>query len=282
MTVPILPSRRLWRRLKRHPQIFIGGAIAVVFVLLAVTPSFFVEYAPLASEVRQRLQGPSAEHPFGTDRIGRDVLSRVVHGSRISLTVGFVSTLIAGIVGGSLGVVAAYYRGATDLILSRIMDILFSFPALILAITLAAALGAGARNAIIAIAVVYTPLFFRIVRAPVLALVQTEFVEAGRALGVRDARMMALHVVPNALSPFLVEVPLTLSRAILTESYLSFLGLGVQPPTPSWGSSLAEGITMLERAPWLSIYPGIAIVLAVIAFNLIGDALRDLTDPNAR
>ena len=231
---------------------------------------------------RDGLLPPGDDHPFGTDRYGRDVLSRVIFGARNSLIIAFAAVSISAAGGGLLGLIGGYRGGWTDVLIGRAMDILFSFPALLLAIAIAAVLTPGRRNAIIAIAVVYVPLFSRVVRGPVVAEAGREYVEAARVAGASDRRVLFLHLVPNVLSPWIVQVSVGLSYAILLEAALGYLGLGTQPPAPSWGGMLNEGRDFIETAPWLSIFPGLAIMLAVLAFNLAGDGLRDALDPTLR
>jgi len=224
-------------------------------------------YNPIANNVRAALQRPSAYYYVGTDRFGRDIFSRVIYASRTSLLVALTSMSLAAVIGVTLGLLGGYFGGWVDGITGRLMDILFSFPALLLAI---------------AIAVVYAPLFGRVVRGSVLAERGKEYVEAARVLGASTPRIVLRHLFPNILSPLIVQATITFSAAILTEAYLSFLGLGTQPPNPSWGTMLADGRTFLETAPWMSIFPGIAIMLAVFSFNILGDGIRDVLDPRAR
>lgn len=256
--------------------------MVVVLGLAAILAGLVAPYDPLANNVRAALQPPSSYYFFGTDRFGRDVFSRVVYGSRLSLIVAIVSVTISATLGTLLGLVSGYFGGLVDNLISRVMDVLFSFPALVLAIAVAAMLGPGINNAIIAIAVVYAPLFGRVVRASVMVERSKDYVEAARAIGSGTPRILLGHVLPNVLTPLTVQATITFSHAILLESYLSFLGLGAQPPNPSWGAMLQEGRTFLETAPWTSIFPGLAIMLAVLAFNLLGDGVRDVLDPRLR
>jgi peptide/nickel transport system permease protein len=258
--------------------LFIVGALLVVAVA--------ADRLPLASPLRmapqERMAGPSWARPLGADVFGRDLLARLVYGARLSLEVAFASVLTALVVGSALGLVAGYAGGRLDQALMRVMDVFFSFPAVLLALGIVAALGPHPANVVLAIAVVYTPIFARVVRGPVLALKEREFVEASRALGAPAGRILGRHILPNLASVLVVQTSIALSWAILTEASLSFLGLSAQPPTPSWGAMLNEGRQNLELAPHLAVFPGLAIMLAVLGFNLLGDGLRDALDPRAR
>jgi peptide/nickel transport system permease protein len=271
--------RRTLRVFARNRLVLAGTIMVVLVVSTALMAGVIAPYDPIANNVRAALQPPSALYFFGTDRFGRDVFSRVVFGSQLSLLVGLVSVSIAATCGTLLGLASGFFGGWVDDVIGRVMDVLFSLPALVLAIAVAATLGPGITNAIIAIAIVYAPLFGRVVRGPVLVERSKDYVEAARAVGVGSGRLIVRHVLPNVLSPLIVQVTLTMSHAILLESYLSFLGLGTQPPYPSWGTMLQENRTFLETAPWTSIFPGLAIMLAVLAFNLLGDGIRDVFDP---
>ena len=263
----------------RNPLTMAGVAMSVLLVGLAGIAPFVAPRDPLTMQAAQSLQAPSPAHLLGTDRFGRDVLSRVIYGSRVSLWIGFASVAGALVGGVMLGVLSGYYGRWPDLAVSRLMDVLFSVPTLLLAIAIAAVRGPGTANAILAIAVVYSPVFGRVVRAVVLAERERTYVEAARAIGAAERRILGRHVMPNVVSPLTVQATLSLSHAILLEAYLSFLGLGIRPPHPSWGAMLAEGRSVLELAPWLSVFPGAAIMLSVLAFNLVGDGLRDILDP---
>lgn len=288
VAVPLRGTERRseWRRglrtLTRNRLVMAGLVMSVLIVLIAIFAPVIAPYNPIANNVRAALQRPSAYYYFGTDRFGRDIFSRVVYASRTSLLVALTSMSLAAVIGVTLGLLGGYFGGWVDGITGRLMDILFSFPALLLAIAIAAMLGPSVRNAVIAIAVVYAPLFGRVVRGSVLAERGKEYVEAARVLGASTPRIVLRHVFPNILSPLIVQATITFSAAILTEAYLSFLGLGTQPPNPSWGTMLADGRTFLETAPWMSIFPGIAIMLAVFSFNILGDGIRDVLDPRAR
>jgi len=265
----------------REPVALLGLVLVLTYVAVALFVSFLPLRDPLLPSA-QRLAAPSGEFPFGTDALGRDLLSRVLHGSRLSIEVAVLSVAIATFVGGILGLVSGYLGGVADLVIGRVMDVFFAFPAILLALGIVAALGPDPRNVIIAIAVVYTPIFARVVRGPVLALKARDFVEAARAIGATQTRIVARHIVPNLLSTLIVQVSLALSWAVLTEGALSFLGLSAQPPAPSWGVMLNEGRQYLEFATHLAIFPGLAIMIAVLGFNLLGDGLRDALDPQRR
>ncbi|HEY2996035.1 MAG TPA: ABC transporter permease [Methylomirabilota bacterium] len=273
---------RSWPPALRNALVLFGAAIIVAMVLLAALASIVSPYDPTEMKVVDALQRPSLAHPFGTDRFGRDVLSRTIHGSRIALGVAAASIGLALVAGTVLGLVGGYAGGAADLVIGRAMDILFSFPTLILAIGIAAMLGPGLENASLAIAVVYAPLFSRVVRGPVIAESAKEYALAALGLGAGAFRVVFRHILPNVLAPLIVQASVSLAYAILTEAALSYLGLGTQPPAPSWGTMLNEGRTYLETAPWMSVFPGLAIMLAVLGFNLLGDGLRAVLDPQLR
>ena len=233
-------------------------------------------------DVAARLQPPSAEHWLGTDELGRDVFSRILVAARVSVQVGLIAVGIALAAGVTLGLIAGFYGRWIDDVVMRVMDMLFSFPAILLAIAILAVLGPGFANAMIAIGIVYTPIFARITRASVLSVREEVFVRAARSLGASDLRLLRLHVLPNVLAPIIVQTSLSLAFAILSEAALSFLGLGIQPPDPSWGRMLFEGRSFLQQAWWMGVFPGLAIFFTVLSFNLIGDALRDALDPRQR
>lgn len=265
----------------REPVALLGLALVLVYVGVALTVGILPLRDPLLLSTH-RLEPPSAAFPLGTDALGRDLLSRILFGARLSVQVAVFSVAVATVVGGILGLVSGYLGGAVDLVVGRAMDVLFSFPAILLALGIVAALGPDPSNVIIAIAVVYTPIFARVVRGPVLALKAREFVEAARAVGATPVRIVLRHILPNLLSTLVVQVSLALSWAVLTEGALSFLGLSAQPPAPSWGVMLSEGRQYLEFATYLAIFPGMAIMVAVLGFNLLGDGLRDALDPQRR
>ncbi|HYY55461.1 MAG TPA: ABC transporter permease [Candidatus Dormibacteraeota bacterium] len=259
----------------------LGLAMVLAYVGVAIVVGWLPLRDPLQVSA-QRLAAPSAEFPFGTDALGRDVLSRILFGARLSIQIAVVSVALAMAAGTVLGLVSGYVGGVADLVIGRVMDVFFAFPAILLALGIVAALGPDPKNVVIAIAIVYTPIFARVVRGPVLALKVREFVDAARAIGATQARIVARHIFPNLLSTLIVQVSLALSWAVLTEGALSFLGLSAQPPAPSWGVMLSEGRQYLEFATHLAVFPGLAIMVAVLGFNLLGDGLRDVLDPQRR
>ncbi len=275
------PARRAVRRFLRHRIAVFGLVVIVVFVAAALLAPWIAPYDPLKTSWTAIRKAPSAVHWFGTDENGRDVLSRVLWGARASLMAGVVSVLVAVAIGVPVGLVAGFAGGWIDALLSRIADAMLSVPFLILAIALAAFLGPALENAMPAIAITFSPVFVRLARGMALDAKSTDWVEAARALGNPPWRIAALHVLPNIVPPLLVQGTLAIAEAIIAEAALSFLGLGQQPPAPSWGSMLNSAQRFLENAPWLAIFPGAAIFLVVLAFNLMGDGLRDALDPRA-
>lgn len=257
----------------------VGGLLALLIVAMAFLAGVLAPAPPDEPNFDLIETPPSAKALLGTDRFGRDILSRVIYGSRISLYVALVSIGSSMAAGGTLGLAAGYLGGHWDNLINRVMDVFFSIPGLLLSVGIAAMRGPGVNSAVIAIAIVYTPLFVRIMRGPVLAEREKEYVEAVRALGAGRWAVALKHILPNVVSPFIVQGTVAFSQAILIEASLSYLGLSAQPPTPSWGNMLNEGRTYLETAPWISVFPGIAIMVAVLAFNLVGDGLRDVLDP---
>ncbi|MEO6101342.1 MAG: ABC transporter permease [Tepidiformaceae bacterium] len=278
------PSRmtRARRIASRAPIGVAALAVIILFALLAIAAPVFAPYDPQAQDYNQLLHEPSLEHPFGTDRVGRDLLSRVIYGTRISFLVGVVAVGVALVVGTPLGLMAGYFRGGTDELIMRILDAFIAFPGVIFALAIIAVLGSSLTNVMLAIGITSVPLFARITRSQVLSLREREYVLAAISTGASDFRVMLRHILPNATSPLIVQATLGLGFAVLAEAGLGYLGVGVQPPTPTWGSDLNQGSSLLERAPWLSIAPGMAIFVLVLAFNLLGDALRDQLDPWTR
>jgi peptide/nickel transport system permease protein len=280
-----LPTHRFWgrhvRELVGHPSGALGALLVLALIVAAVAAPIIAPFDPLAQPSR-RLLAPGGLHFLGTDEFGRDMLSRIVYGSRVSLQVGVISVGIALALGGTVGLISGYALGLFDALVQRIVDVMLAFPAVILIIAISGVLGPSMLTAMVAIGIVYAPNFARIVRAPTLAVKQEQYVEAARAVGAPAWRIMLRHVLPNVAAPIIVQATLAFSTAILSEATLSFLGLGTQPPNPSWGTMLGSGRRFMELAPWTAIYPGLAILIAVLGFNLLGDALRDALDPRLR
>jgi len=283
---PVRTVRRgaaLWAVIRRKPLGLTSAAVLVLFVLTAVFADVLAPYDPLATQPEIRLSPPSQSHLFGTDDIGRDVLSRVVHGSRISLWVGLLAVGIGTVAGMIIGLLCGYCEGRLDLLVQRLMDAIQAIPGLILALAIVSVLKPSTTNAMLAIAIVIIPGNSRIVRGAVLSAKQNRYVEAAQAIGCRHPRIITSHILPNVTAPILIIASIWFGNAILIEATLSFLGLGTQPPTPSWGLMLSStGRAFMEQAPWLAIFPGLAISLAVLGFNLFGDTLRDAWDPKLR
>jgi peptide/nickel transport system permease protein len=273
------PARRALRRLLRRRGAMVGLFVVAFFILLAVFAPVIAQYDPLQTSWSGIRKAPSAGHLFGTDEIGRDVLSRIIWGARASLLAGLVSVCISLSLGVPIGLVAGYVGGFTDGLISRITDAMLACPFLILAIALAAFLGPSLTNAMIAIGISATPVFIRLTRAQVLAVKVEDYVEAARAVGNSHLRIALRHILPNVLPPLIVQATLATAAAIIAEASLSFLGLGQQPPAPSWGSMLNTAKNYVENAPWMAVWPGVSIFLLVLSFNLLGDGLRDALDP---
>jgi peptide/nickel transport system permease protein len=276
------PARRARRRLFRRKAAVTGLVVLTLFILLALLAPVIVPYDPIATSWSLVRKAPTALHWFGTDELGRDILSRVVYGARASLLAGLISVAIALGIGVPLGLLAGYRGGFTDALVSRITDAMLACPFLILAIALAAFLGPSLGNAMIAIGISATPVFIRLTRGQVLSVKAEDYVEAARALGNPPWRIAFAHILPNILPALLVQATLSVAAAIIAEAALSFLGLGQQPPAPSWGSMLNAAQRFLTQAPWMAIWPGLAIFLVVLSLNLLGDGLRDALDPRQR
>ncbi len=276
------PGRRsLLRRALRHRLVVAGGLIVALLGLVAILGHFLAPFDPTGMDFSARFAPPSPQHLFGTDDFGRDVFSRVLYGAAVSFKVAFIAVGISGTVGVLLGLLAGYLGRWVDELIMRVMDVLFAFPAVLLAITVMAILGRGVGNAMIAIAIVYIPIFARVTRGAVISVRGREFVTAAVAMGQGGGRIMLRQILPNALGPIIVQTSLSLAFAILAEAALSFFGLGTQPPDPSWGRMLSEGRSFLHQAPWMGIFPGLAIMVSVLGFNLLGDGLRDVLDPRS-
>ena len=278
-------SERRWAALRRAASgrlALAGGAVTLLALVVAVTAPVLAPQDPLKQNLSNTLASPSRSHLLGTDNVGRDVLSRVVWGTRISLVAGLVAVAIAAVAGGLIGLFAGYWGGRTDGLAMRLMDAVLSFPPLVLALALGAVLGAGLTGVLIALGVVYTPTFARLMRGQVLTIRSREYIEAARALGASGGAIAWRHVLPNAATPIVVQASLSVAFAILAEASLSFLGLGVQPPAASWGSMINAGRGYLRQAPWIVFGPGAALFLVVLGFNFLGDAIRDALDPKLR
>lgn len=281
------PRRRqlsdLFRRYRYNTKAVLGSIIVMVLVLAAILgPVVISREAVNQITISQRFASPSFAHPFGTDNLGRDILRRVILGAQTSLYIGVLSVGIALALGVPLGAIAGYDTGYIDDTIMRIMDILMSYPPLVFALMITAVIGGSLTNALIALGIVYTPSFARVTRSEVVSVVEEDFVEAARAVGERDNYIIFSEVLPNALAPVIVQATITMAYAILTAAGLSFLGLGVQPPTPAWGLMISQAKQHLVRAPWMALFPGIAIAITVLGFNLFGDGLRDILDPTLR
>lgn len=268
-----------WRR---WGLLAIGGTLVALVLATALFATWVAPYSPYDLDVAAMLQGPSAAHWLGTDELGRDVLARTIFAARISVEVALVAVGV-GLIGGTLiGLVAAYFGGVVDMVLMRLMELVFSFPAILLAVVLMASLGTSILNAMVAIGIIFIPGFARLARASTQAVLRQQYVEAARTIGMSDGRILLREILPNILAPLVVEAAVAFAYAVLLESALSFLGLGAQPPEPSWGNMLNTGRGFMAQAPWLSIVPGMAMFLTVLGFNLLGDGLRDLFDPHMK
>ncbi len=268
-----------WKELKKSRPAMVGAAILFVFIVLAFAGPQLAPHDPLAQNLYHRLEKPETGHVLGTDELGRDILSRIFYGARISLEIGFVAVGIALLAGSFLGLIAGYYGGMLDMVIMRLMDLMLAFPSILLAIVIVAVLGPSLTNAMIAVGIVVIPQYARQVRASVLSLREEEYVTAARALGASDMAILFRSILPNAIPPLIVRTTLGMATAILDAAGLSFIGLGAQPPTPEWGAMLSHGREYILEAPWVLTAPGVAILLVVIGFNLFGDGLRDVLDP---
>lgn len=276
------PWLEAWASFKKSKSALVGSAIVLFFVIIAVLGPFIAPQGINEQNLSLRLQPPSAEFWFGTDDLGRDVFSRILHGARISLTVGLSAVLISAIVGSFLGVVAGYYGRWIDTIISRIFDIMLAFPSILLAIAVVSILGPSLQNALIAIAVINIPNFGRLIRSRVLSIKEEEYIQAAKAIGMKNSRILWKHILPNSMTPVVVQGTLAIATAIIEAAALGFLGLGAEAPQPEWGKMLADARMFLLNAPWAMIFPGLAIMLTVIGFNLMGDGLRDALDPKMK
>lgn len=276
------PWRDGWRAFRRNKLALLGTVIIVFFAAVAFLAPFITHYDYKEQVLLDRLQAPSAAHPFGTDDLGRDLFTRIVYGTRISLWVGIVSVFGSMAAGTLLGILAGFYGRWIDIVISRFFDILLSFPNILLAIAVVAVLGPSLQNALLAIAIVNVPIFGRLVRAKVLSLRTEEYVTAAKALGMKDMRILFSHILPNSLGPIIVQGTLGIATAIIECAALGFLGMGAQPPEPEWGKMLSDSRQFIQNAPWTVLFPGLSIMLTVLGFNLIGDGLRDALDPRMK
>ena len=282
-TTAVAQAPQGWvRRFRNNPTSLDGLAIFLAVILAAVFAPWIWPVDPLEQDVVERLVGPSLAHPLGTDSFGRDVLARLLHAGRISLLIGVSSIALAMLVGSAIGIAAGYIGGWFDAMVTSLLDVLLSFPTLLLGLMVVAMLGSSVENLVLAIALTELAPFARVARAPTIALKNRDFIEAGRALGFSDLRLVVVHIIPNLISDVIVVASLWLAAAIRTEASLSFIGLGVKPPTPTWGGMIREGFENILDAPWLAVAPGLAILITVLGINLLGDGLRDAIDPKVR
>ena len=277
------PWKEAWRTFKKNKSAMVGLGIVLFFIILAIVgPYIAPQENPDHQNLSIRLQAPSSEFWFGTDDLGRDVLSRILHGARLSLSVGLTAVLMSAIVGSFLGIIAGYYGRWVDTIISRIFDIMLAFPSILLAIAIVSILGPSLQNALIAIAIINIPNFGRLIRSRVLTIKEEEYIHAAKAIGMKNSRILWRHILPNSMTPILVQGTLAIATAIIEAAALGFLGLGAEQSTPEWGKMLADSRMFLLNAPWAMIFPGLAIMLTVVGFNLLGDGLRDALDPKMK
>lgn len=272
----------LWRRLSGHRSALLGGSIVATLLVVALVGPLLTPHDPVAMNLKNRFLPPSLAHPFGTDEFGRDVFTRVIYGARISLQVGIIAIGIAGTLGSLLGLLTGYVGGWLDAAGQWLVDVLLAFPGLLLALAIIAVLGPGLPNVMVAVGIGSMPAYARLMRGQVLSLKHDEFVEAARVIGCSSSRILFVHILPNTLSPIIVLASLGFAGAVLSAAALSFIGMGAQPPTPEWGAMLATGREYLRQEWWIATFPGIAIALTVLGFNLLGDGLRDALDPQGR
>ncbi|QUG42802.1 ABC transporter permease [Psychrobacillus sp. INOP01] len=276
------PWRDAWRSFRKNKGALAGAGIVLFFVFLAFFGPWLAPQGINDQLLTDRLKPPSGQYWFGTDDFGRDIFSRIIHGARISLVVGFFSVIGSVVVGSILGIVAGYYGKWIDMIISRIFDIMLAFPSILLAIAVVSVLGPSLQNALIAIAIINIPNFGRLIRSKVLSIKEEEYITSAKAIGMRDIRILFSHILPNSMAPVIVAGTLAIASAIIEAAALGFLGLGAQAPAPEWGKMLADARMYLRNAPWTMIFPGLAIMLTVVGFNLMGDGLRDALDPKMK
>ncbi|MDR7074651.1 ABC transporter permease [Fictibacillus barbaricus] len=278
----VSPWKDAWRSFKKNKIALVGLSIVAMFILIAILAPLLAPYNYSDVELGDKHIAPNAAHWFGTDEFGRDILSRIIYGARISLWVGFFSVAGSVMVGSLLGILAGFYGKWVDGIISRIFDILLAFPSILLAIAVVSVLGPSLKNALIAIAIINVPTFGRLLRSRVLSVKEEEYITAAKAIGMSDTRILVHHILPNSLAPIIVQGTLAIATAIIEAAALGFLGMGAQPPTPEWGKMLADSKDYILQAPWTVLFPGLAIMLTVLGFNLMGDGLRDALDPRMK
>lgn len=274
--------REVWHRLKKNKLAVAALVVLIIFVLIAIFGPLFAPYTYEQQDAMHAKAGSSAEHLLGTDKLGRDVLSRLIYGTRQSLSMGVIAVAIAAVIGITIGAIAGFYGGWTENIIMRLLDIYQAIPMFLLCVTLAAVLGPSLRNAIIALGISTIPVYARLMRAAVMTVREKEYVEAARAINARDARIIFKHIVPNTIAPIIVEITMGVGASILTGSALSFIGLGAQPPIPEWGAMISDARNVMRECPTLALYPGLCVMLTVLSCNLLGDGLRDALDPRLK
>ncbi|KGA96139.1 diguanylate cyclase [Alkalihalobacillus alcalophilus ATCC 27647 = CGMCC 1.3604] len=283
---PVNPRLESWKtffkKLRKNKAAMFGGILILFFIIVAIIGPYITPYSPNQVNYSMKLAPPSADHWFGTDHHGRDIFSRIIHGMKITLSIGFVSVFASAIIGTIIGIISGYYGKRTDAIIMRIMDVLLAFPGILLALAIVSVLGPSIENVIIAVAIFSIPVFARIVRGSTLSVRKLEYIDAVKALGASDFRIIFKHILPNVTSPLIVQTTLSIATAILTASGLSFIGLGAQPPSPEWGAMLSDGRSYLYQAGHVALFPGMMIVIVVLAFNIFGDGLRDALDPKMK
>lgn len=276
------PFKEVWTSLKSNKKAMIGLGFILFLIFLAIFADLIAPYGMKEQNLTNALKGPSFSHWMGVDDLGRDVLSRIIYGTRTSISIGFLSVLIALVIGGTLGVLAGYFKGVTDAVIMRICDVLLSIPSILLAIAIVASFGGGMTNLVIAIAIGNIPIFARMIRSSVLGLTQRQFIEASHALGSSHFRIIVKHIIPNTLSPIIVQVSMGIAGAILSAAGLGFIGLGLEASVAEWGLMLSSGRGFMRTHMYLTIFPGVAIMLSILAFNMLGDGIRDALDPKLR
>ncbi|MFV9645973.1 MAG: ABC transporter permease [Desulfobacterales bacterium] len=275
-------QQKMWLTFRRNRPALIGAVVTILIMLIAIFAPWIAPYDPLVQDPAIRLEGMTSDHMLGTDDFGRDVLSRIIHGSRVSLVIGLASVLLGMVAGTMLGMIAGYYRGKVETLIMRSVDVMMCFPDLILAIVITAVLGANLVNLVLTLGLVMMPRFARLAHGQLLSLTESEYVLAARSIGFHVPRILGRHIFPNIFGELFVAATLWVGVAIRLEANLAFVGLGISPPTPTWGNMIKEGVDVMINAPWISIYSGLAILITILAFNMLGDGLRDIADPKLR